>query len=141
MKSSTLLRVAAGLALFQALGHTIGAVLSSPAPGSEEATLRGAMTAFRFTVAGVERSYLDAYLGSGWTITVLLVAAAVLLWQLARLSVEAPRLARPMIVVLAAAFGAMAAVGAVYFVPPPTVLAAGITVCLVAAGLRTRDAR
>lgn len=138
MKSSTLLRVAAGLVLFQALGHTIGSVLVTPPPESAEATMRGAMAAFRFTVAGVERSYLDAYVGSGWTISVLLLASVVLLWQLARLSIDAPRIARPMIYALAAAFGGMTVVGAVYFVLPPTALAAGITVCLCAAGLGAR---
>jgi hypothetical protein len=140
MRSSTLLRIAAGITLFQAIGHTVGAVLIAPPPQSEEGALRAAMAAFRFTVVGVERSYLDAYLGSGWTITVLLLASAVLLWQLARLSLETPRLARPMIFVLAAAFAGMTAVGALYFVLPPTALAAGITCCLCAAGLRARGA-
>lgn len=140
MKSSTFLRVAAAITLLQAVGHTIGSVLSAPQPQSEEGALRVAMAAFRFTVAGVERSYLDAYVGSGWTITVLLLASTVLMWQLARLSVEAPRVARPMIVALAAAFAAMTAVGAIFFVLPPTVFAAGITVCLGAAALGARGA-
>lgn len=136
MTSSSWLRVAAGITLLQTLGHTVGAVLAAPAPESAEATLRGAMDAFRFTVAGVERSYLDAYLGSGWTISVMLLATAVLLWQLARVAATALLVARPLILTLAAAFGGMTVVGALYFVLPPTVMAAGITACLFAAGLR-----
>lgn len=140
MTSSTWLRIAAGLALFQTAGHTVGAVLAKPAPASAEATLRGAMDALRFTVAGVERSYLDAYVGSGWTISALLLASAILLWQLARLAADAPLVARPLILTLAGAYGGMTIVGATYFVLPPTVVAGGITACLCAASFRARGA-
>ncbi len=136
MTSRTWLRVAAGLVLFQAIGHTIGAVLIAPEPGSAESSVRSTMDAFRFSVAGIERSYLDAYLGSGWTITVMLLASTVLLWQLARLVVDAPRAARPLILTLAVAFGGTAVVGAAYFVLPPIVLSAAITACLCAAAFR-----
>jgi hypothetical protein len=98
------------------------------------------MDAFRFSVAGIERSYLDAYLGSGWTITVMLLASAVLLWQLARFAGDTPGAARPLILTLAAAFGGTTVVGAVYFVLPPTVLSAAITVCLCAAAFRATGA-
>lgn len=138
--SARWLRIAAGLTLVQALAHTIGAVLVTPTPGSAESSLRDAMRAFRFVVAGVERSYLDAYLGSGWTITAMLLASVVLLWQLARMVVDAPRVARPLIVTLIAAFGGTTAIGSVYFVPPPTVFAAAITLCLCAAVFGVRKA-
>lgn len=136
MTSSSWLRISAGLALFQAVAHTIGAVLVAPETGSAESSVRSTMDAFRFSVAGIERSYLDAYLGSGWTITVMLLASTVLLWHLARLVVDAPRAARPLILTLAVAFGGTTVVGVAYFVLPPIVLSAAITACLCAAAFR-----
>ncbi len=140
MTSSSWLRISAGLALFQAVAHTIGAVLVAPETGSAESSVRSTMDAFRFSVAGIERSYLDAYLGSGWTITVMLLASTVLLWQLARFVVDAPRTARPLTLTLAVAFGGTTVVGAAYFVLPPIVLSAAITACLCAAAFRAPEA-
>jgi hypothetical protein len=70
MQSATWLRIAAGLAAFQTVGHTIGAVLAGPS-SPEEAALRETMGAFRVSLMGMERTYWDFYLGSGWAITAL----------------------------------------------------------------------
>ncbi|MDX2263021.1 MAG: hypothetical protein SFU84_15115 [Gemmatimonadales bacterium] len=124
------LRLASALALFQALGHTFGSVLPSPVAGSPEASVRETMAAFRFSVGGMERSYLDAYLGSGWIISAMLFGSSILIWLLAREADLAPQRVRPLLLTLAALYGSMTVVGAVYFVLPPTLVAGAVTGCL-----------
>ncbi len=140
MQSTTWLRIAAGLTLFQAVGHTFGAVLASPSHGPAEAALREAMRAFRVTEMGMERSYWDFYFGSGWTITVLLVTAAAVMWWLVPVTRQTPAAARVVILALAAGYAAVTVVSALYFVTAPIVVAAAITISLGAAALAARGA-
>lgn len=133
MKSMTCLRIAAALTLFQALGHTFGAVLAEPTQGAEEVALRESMSNYRVSAMGMERSYWDFYFGSGWTITVFLLTLAVLIWCTARIAHDAPATARPLIIALVVGFGTFTVVCGLFFVTAPIVIAAAITVCLGAA--------
>jgi hypothetical protein len=57
-----------------------------------------AMRSYRFDAGGVSRTYLDFYLGLGFTVSVFLLLQAVLLWQLAAIAkVDSVRI-RPLIV-------------------------------------------
>jgi hypothetical protein len=134
MQSAKWLRIAAGLAAFQTVGHTIGAVLAGPS-SPEEAALRETMGAFRVSLMGMERSYWDFYLGSGWAITALAGMAAAIMWLLVPIARESPRRARPIILVLAAGFAAVTVISGLYFVTAPIVIAALITLCLGMAAL------
>jgi hypothetical protein len=134
MQSAIWLRIAAGLAAFQTVGHTIGAVLARPST-PEEAALRQTMGAFRVSLMGMERSYWDFYLGSGWAITALAGTLTAVIWLLVPIARELPRRARPIILVLAAGFAAVTLISALYFVTAPIVIAAAITICLVMAAL------
>jgi hypothetical protein len=51
--------------------------------------LRVAAREFRFDAMGTSRSYLEFYLGFGYVISVLQLAQAVLLWQLAGAALQA----------------------------------------------------
>jgi len=134
MQSATWLRIAAALAAFQTIGHTVGAVLAGPS-SAEEAALRETMGAFRVSLMGMERSYWDFYLGSGWAITALAGTLTAVIWFVVPIARELPRAARPIILSLAAGFAAVTAISALYFVTAPIVIAALITVCLVLAAL------
>ena len=129
MESATWLRIAAGLTAFQAAGHTFGAVLAGPS-SAEESALRETMGAFRVSLMGMERSYWDFYVGSGWAITALAVTVAAVMWLLAPIARQSPSVARPMILAFAAGYAAITAISALYFVTAPIVIAALITVCL-----------
>ena len=133
MKTRTRLRIASGLTLFLAAGHTFGAVLAAPTQGAEEAALREAMRAYRVVSMGMERSYWDFYFGSGWTITVFLLTVAAVIWVVGRIAAEAPGLARPAVGALSIGFGAVTVVCGPYFVTAPIVNSAAITICLVGA--------
>ena len=55
------------------------------------------MTNTRFQTMGVERTYLDFFLGFGWSIGVAMLLQAVLMWQMASIARTSPGLVRPMI--------------------------------------------
>lgn len=138
MKNAIWLRIAAGLNLLLATGHTLGAVLAAPSHGAEEVALRDAMRGFRVVEMGIERSYWDFYFGSGLTITVLLLATTVTIWLLAPLAQQASREVRLIVIVLAVAYAGVTAVSLLYFVTAPIVVSAAITASLVFAALGDR---
>lgn len=96
MKPSLLLRITSIITLLFAVGHTLGGA-NSWSPAGETDVLR-AMRSYHFDAGGVSRTYLDFYLGLGFTISVYLLLQAVLLWQLATIAkVDSVRI-RPLIV-------------------------------------------
>jgi hypothetical protein len=98
MKPALLLRITSVITLLFAVGHTIGG-MQSWSPAGETDVLR-AMRSYHFDAGGVSRTYMDFYLGLGFTITVYLLLQTVLLWQLAAIAkVDSVRI-RPMIVSL-----------------------------------------
>ena len=92
------LRIASGLTVLYAAGHTLGGTESWSPPGDTE--VLQSMRTFEFDVMGATRTYMDFYLGFGVSITVLLLLQAVLMWQLAALARDAPHRARPMVAAL-----------------------------------------
>jgi hypothetical protein len=122
------LRAASVLSLLLAAGHSAGG-LKSWSPIGESDVLR-AMRSFRMAAQGVQRSYLDFYLGFGWSLSVYLVLQAMLLWQIATLDKVSPASARPMIAVFVVA-NALAAVLAEQFIfAVPMVFYLAIAGCL-----------
>jgi hypothetical protein len=89
------LRLSALISLIFSVGHTLGGLKGWSPIGDTE--VLSAMRAFRFDVAGVNRSYYEFYRGFGFLLTVYLVLQAVLLWQLASLSQANRSLARPLV--------------------------------------------
>ncbi len=83
MSPALLYRIASVLLLLFAGGHTLGFRRVDPRWGLD-ATI-GALKATRFQVQGLTRSYWDFYTGFGLFVTVLLLFAAILAWQLGSL--------------------------------------------------------
>ena len=73
VKASVLYRVASGLLLLFAVGHTLGFRQADPAWGAE--AVLGAMQSSRFVVQGFTRTYWDFFLGAGFTVGVLYLFA------------------------------------------------------------------
>src|SRR4051812_26776248 len=86
MKASTLYRVAAVLLLLFTVGHTVGFASSDPQWGID--ALLSSMRSIHFDVMGSNRTYWDFYLGSGFTVALLYLFAAVVAWQLGGLPRE-----------------------------------------------------
>jgi hypothetical protein len=95
MKPVLFLRIASIISFLFAVLHTLGGA-HSWSPVGETDVLR-AMRSYHFDAGGASRTYLDFYLGLGFTVGLFLLLQAVVLWQLATLAkVDSVRL-RPMI--------------------------------------------
>src|ERR687888_1575300 len=101
MTTTLLLRIASVISLLFTVGHSFGG-LRKWSPMGENEVLK-AMTAVRFQTMGANRSYLDFFMGFGWSISVSMLMQTVLLWQMASLARTDSAHVRPMIGVFALA--------------------------------------
>jgi hypothetical protein len=126
-----LYRVAAGLLLLFAIGHTVG--FHQPDPAWGVAAVLKSMQSSQFIVQGFTRTYWDFFLGAGFTVGVLYLFAAVLAWQLGGLPAATLASLRATRWSLAACFVAITALSWRYLFWIPIVLSALIAACLAAA--------
>ncbi len=131
MKASVFYRMAAGLILLFDIGHTFGFRQSDPTWGVD--TLLSSMRSVHFEVQGFSRTYWDLFVGAGLFVSVFLLFAAVLAWQLGGLSAETLARMRPTAWALALCFVAMTILSLKYLFLGPIVFSLLITVCLVVA--------
>ena len=130
MKASTFYRIAAVLILLFAVGHTVGFLQSDPKWGVD--TLLASMRSIHFDVQGFSRTYWDFYVGFGLFVTVFLLLAAVLAWQLGGLAAETLRLMRSTAWAFALCFAVVTVLSWRYFFIIPIVCSSLITACLIA---------
>ena len=131
MTTTLLLRIASVISLVFAAGHTSGG-LQKWSPMGENDVLK-AMTAVHFDTMGVNRSYLDFFLGFGWSISVLMVLQAILLWQIASLARSDPARVRPMIATFAIATLATGVIAWRFIFPIPALFSGALVIVLAAA--------
>jgi hypothetical protein len=131
MTTTLLLRIASVISLVFTAGHTLGG-LQKWSPMGENEALR-AMTSVRFDTMGANRSYLDFFMGFGWSISVSMLLQTVLLWQLASLARANPALVRPMVAVFALATLASGVIAWRLIFPIPALFSGALVVVLVAA--------
>jgi hypothetical protein len=131
MKASLLYRIASVLILLFATGHTLGFRKSDPKWGVD--SLTASMRSIRFETQGFSRTYWDFFSGFGLFVTVFLVFAAVLAWQLGGLPVNTSGLMRGPAWALAICFGVVTILTWRYFFMAPLIFSATISLCLIAA--------
>jgi hypothetical protein len=131
LKASAFYRIAAVFMLLFDVGHTVGFRQSDPKWGVD--TLISSMRSIHFDCQGFSRTYWDFYVGFGLFVTVLLLFAAVLAWQLSGLPAGTLALMRGTAWALALCFLAVAILSWRYFFIVPLVFSIVITVCLIAA--------
>jgi hypothetical protein len=131
MTTTLFLRIASVISLIFTIGHTAGG-LRKWSPMGDNEVLR-AMTAVRFDAMGANRSYLDFYMGFGWSITVAMVMQTVLLWQMASLARTDPASVRPMIAVIALATVASGVIAWRFIFPVPALFSSALVIALAAA--------
>src|SRR2546423_793383 len=137
MKASVFYRVAAALLLLFAVGHTSGFPWSDPKWGVDIGPMRSA----HFYIMGFSRTYWDFYVGFGLFVSVLVLLAAVLAWQLGGLPSESLRLMRGTGWTFALCFASITVLAWRYFFIIPIVFSILITICLtMAVWLSTRQA-
>jgi len=124
-----LYRIAAVLILLFDVGHSAGYPWSDPAWGPAPAVMRSG----HFRVFGFTRTYLDFYLGFGLFVSVFLLFAAIVAWQLGSLPPPTRTMLRGTAWALALCFAAVSVLSWMYFFTIPIVFSIVITLCLVAA--------
>jgi hypothetical protein len=134
MTATVLLRISAVISLLFAIGHSLGG-LKRWSPMGDNDVLK-AMESVRFDTMGVNRSYLDFFLGFGWSLSVAMLLQSVLLWQLAALARSGATQVRPMIAVFALASLASGVIAWRLIFPLPAVFSAVLLIALIAAYFR-----
>jgi hypothetical protein len=136
MTTTLFLRIASVISLVFTAGHSLGG-LRKWSPMGENEVLK-AMTAVRFDTMGANRSYLDFFMGFGWSISVAMLLQTVLLWQLASLAYPDAARVRPMIAVFAVATLASGVIAWRFIFPVPALFSGALAVVLAAAYLAAR---
>jgi hypothetical protein len=135
MKASMFYRIAAVLLLLFAAGHTSGFPWSDPTWGVDLSSMRST----HFYIMGFSRTYWDFYVGSGLFVSVFLLLAVVLAWQLGGLPPESLARMRGTAWAFALCFVAITVLSWRYFFVIPIVFSIATTLCLtVAAWLSAR---
>ena len=129
--TTLLLRIASVISLLFAAGHSLGG-LKKWSPMGENEVLK-AMTAVRFETMGANRSYLDFFMGFGWSLSVAMLLQTVLLWQMASLARTDVAHVRPMIAVFALATLASGVISWRFLFPVPALFSGVLLIALLAA--------
>ena len=135
MKPSTLYRIAAVLILLFAIGHTLGFLQHDPEWKVD--SLLSSMQSIHFNIQGFSRSYWDFFVGFGLFVTVFLLFAAVLAWQLGGLAAETLARMRMIKWAFALCFAVFIVLSWRFFFAIPLVFSVLITVCLSFAAARS----
>src|SRR5580765_705323 len=99
------------------------------------------MKSTHFQILGFRRTYWDFYVGFGLFVSVFLLLAAILAWQLGGLPWQTSALVRLTAWTLALCFVALTILSWTYFFSIPIVFSGLIAICLVSATwLSTRSA-
>jgi hypothetical protein len=132
MKAAALCRIASVLMVLWAAGHTFG--FRKPDPEWKADSVIAAMQSLHFNAQGFSRTYWDFFVGFGLFVSVFLLFAAILAWQLGGLAASAKGSAiRGAAWTLAICFAALAILSWRYFFILPVVFSIVITLCLSAA--------
>jgi hypothetical protein len=135
MKARILYRISSVLLLLFAAGHTFGFRQNNPAWGA--GAVLGLMRSVRFEAQGFTRTYWDFFSAFGFFLSVFLLFAAILAWQLGRLPAETLARVRSIAWALALCFAAITVVSWRYAFTTPIVFSIVITVCLTGAAWLT----
>lgn len=137
MKTTLLVRIASAL-LFLHTGLHLLADRGAPEPGAQ-LIASSAMKSNPFQVMGVTRTFWDFYRGFSLFGTILMLAAAVVLWQVATLAKKDAAAVRPIIATFAFAFLATALCAYKFLVPPPAIMELVIAAILGFAAIGARS--
>jgi hypothetical protein len=131
MTASLWLRVSSIVALLFAAGHTLGG-LKAWSPMGENPVLK-AMRETRFDTMGASRTYLDFYMGFGYSLAIAEAMLAVLIWQIASLASKDAVAVRPMIAVIALATALSGIIAWRFIFPLPAIFSFVLFACLATA--------
>jgi hypothetical protein len=124
------LRLTTVLLLLYCLGHTVGALVSTPHFGVESDAVMTAMKSTRFSADGSECSWFGFYLGFGYDVSIFFLFSAVLTWFLGGMSLRDQRRWAPITWTLLVSYAATVVLAVRYFFVVPIVFSSLITLLL-----------
>jgi hypothetical protein len=136
MSTTLWLRIASVILLLFTVGHSLGG-LQRWSPMGDNEVLRQ-MTAVRFDTMGASRTYLDFFMGFGWSISIVMLLQTVLLWQLSSLARTNATAVRPMIAAFVIATLATGVIAWRFLFPVPALFSAALVIALVVAYVTSR---
>ena len=136
MNATLWLRVSAIISLLFTAGHFMGG-LKNWSPMGDNPVLES-MRTVRFHIMGLDRSYLDFFLGFGHSLTVSLLLQSVLLWILGDAARTNASYVRPMIAAIAVAVAANGVIASIYILPLPAFFSLALCATLVVAFFTAR---
>jgi len=138
LKPTLFLRITSILALIFCALHTVGGVLSKPAPGVQTFVVQ-VMKSNSFNFMGSIRTFLDFNMGYGLILSVVLFIHSLLFWQLGSMvKTDGARL-RPVLALLCLEFAAQSPIAGRYFFLGPAITSAIIAACLAIAFFTARE--
>jgi hypothetical protein len=129
MKASLFYRIAFVLLILFAVGHTLGFRRVDPRWGVD--SLIQQLRSTHFDVQGFNRSYWDFFTGFGFFVTILLLFAAIVSWQLGSLPKESLSTMSLITWGLAICFIVVMFLSYQYFFMVPVVFSGATAVCLI----------
>lgn len=130
------LRISSIILVLFAVGHTIGG-FKKWSPMGDNAVLN-TMADVHFQTYGVSRSYLDFFMGFGWSLSAGMMLQAVLLWQMSKLAAESASIVRSMIAVFILSTLASVMISWAFLFPTPALFSVVLLVPLICAFLAKR---
>jgi hypothetical protein len=131
LKASWFYKIAAVLLLLFSVGHTLGFRQSDPQWKVD--ALVADMQKIHFNAQGFDRSYWDFFVGFGLFVSVFLLFAAILAWQLSGMKAEILAMIPAVKWSLALCFIGITILSWKYFFVVPVVFSSVITLCLIVA--------
>ena len=131
MRVSLFYRIASVLLVLFAAGHALGFRQTDPRWGVD--AVLASMRTIHFEMQGFDRTYYDFFVGFGLIVSVFLLFAAVLSWQLGGMSKEALALIPGVTWGLAICFVVVTVLTWKYIFLVPVIFSALIALCLVLA--------
>ena len=129
MKTSLFYRIAFVLLILFAVGHTLGFRRVDPRWGVD--SLIQQLRSTHFDAQGFNRSYWDFFTGFGFFVTILLLFAAIVSWQLGSLPKESLSTMSLITWGLAICFVVVTFLSYQYFFMVPVVFSGATAVCLL----------
>jgi hypothetical protein len=142
MTPKLLIRIAAGLVLFFAFGHTVGHTTRHQAEGAQQ-TVVTMMQDVRFDFFRNTTSYDGMYNGMSLNLIFTLIAFALVLWFVSNVTNEKPKLALQIVLPIALCVFGFAVTSFLYFflVPAVTCLLASLALTFAALQLNSRASK
>jgi len=135
-------RLTSLLLVLYCLGHTFGALVSTPHFGLESDAVMAAMKSVHFKADGSDCTWFGYYLGFGFDVSIFFLFSAVLTWFLGGLSLPDQRRWAPITWALFVSYAATLVLAVRYFFPTPIVFSSLITLLLGIQGIKlTRTPR